>query len=69
MHGPEPFRQFTVFGAAGPFSGSLLVSVKGVGSEEIEDKPFNEGTLTKHQLFEPHAQAWLPVFTAPPDGE
>jgi three-Cys-motif partner protein len=36
-------------------------------SEEIEDKPFNEGTLTKLQLFELYARAWLPVFTSPPD--
>lgn len=34
-------------------------------SEEIEDKPFNEGTLTKLQLFELYARAWLPVFTSP----
>lgn len=36
-------------------------------SEEIEDKPFNEGTLTKLQLFELYARAWLPVFTSPPN--
>jgi len=36
-------------------------------AEEIEDKPFNEGTLTKLQLFELYARAWLPVFTAPPE--
>ncbi len=36
-------------------------------SEEIEDKPFNEGTLTKLQLFELYARAWLPVFTSPPE--
>ncbi len=34
-------------------------------AEEIEDKPFNEGTLTKLQLFELYARAWLPVFTSP----
>lgn len=34
-------------------------------AEEIKDKSFNEGTLTKLQLFELYARAWLPVFTTP----
>ena len=37
-----------------------------MASVEIEDKPYNEGTLTKLELFALYARAWLPVFTAPP---
>ncbi|MCC5838828.1 MAG: three-Cys-motif partner protein TcmP [Opitutales bacterium] len=29
---------------------------------EIDDKPFNEATLTKLELFERYAREWLPVF-------
>ena len=36
-------------------------------AEEIEDKPFSEGTLTKLEIFQLYARAWLPVFTAKPD--
>lgn len=36
-------------------------------SDEIEDKPYEGGTLTKLQLFELYAQAWLPVFTSKPN--
>ncbi|MCX6875579.1 MAG: hypothetical protein NTW21_17495 [Verrucomicrobia bacterium] len=36
-------------------------------SEEIDDKPFTESTLTKLELFERYAREWLPVFlTGPP---
>jgi len=38
-----------------------------MASGEIEDKPYNEGTLTKLALFELYARAWLPVFTSPPE--
>ncbi len=38
-----------------------------MASGEIEDKPYNEGTLTKLQLFELYARSWLPVFTSPPN--
>lgn len=34
--------------------------------DEIEDTPYVEGTLTKLQIFELYARAWLPVFTAKP---
>ncbi len=34
-------------------------------SDEIEDSPYVDGTLTKLQVFELYSQAWLPVFTAP----
>lgn len=37
-----------------------------MASVEIEDKPYNEGTLTKLELFELYARSWLPVFTSPP---
>lgn len=36
-------------------------------SDEIEEKPYAEGTLTKLQIFELYAQAWLPVFTSSPN--
>ena len=36
-------------------------------SDEIEDKPYVEGTLTKLQIFELYARAWLPVFTSSPN--
>ncbi len=37
-----------------------------MASDEIEDKPYTEGTLTKLELFQLYARAWLPVFTARP---
>lgn len=37
-----------------------------MASVEIEDKPYEEGTLTKLALFELYARAWLPVFTSSP---
>ena len=37
-----------------------------MASGEIEDKPYNEGTLTKLMLFELYARSWLPVFTSLP---
>lgn len=36
-------------------------------AEQIEDKPYNEGTLTKLDLFGLYARAWLPVFTSRPE--
>ncbi|MGE3152324.1 MAG: three-Cys-motif partner protein TcmP [Nitrospiraceae bacterium] len=33
--------------------------------EDFHDKPFDEGTLTKLQIFELYAREWLPVFLAP----
>ena len=36
-------------------------------SEEIEHKPYSEGTLVKLDIFKLYARAWLPVFTALPD--
>lgn len=36
-------------------------------AEEIEDKPYTEGTLTKLEIFELYARAWLPVFTSTPN--
>lgn len=36
-------------------------------SEEIENQPYTEGTLTKLELFELYARAWLPVFTSRPE--
>ncbi len=35
-------------------------------SEEIDDKPFTESTLTKLELFERYAREWLPVFLTGP---
>jgi len=32
---------------------------------EFHKKPFDEGTLTKLQIFELYAREWLPVFLAP----
>lgn len=34
--------------------------------EELEDKPYTEGTLTKLEIFQLYIRAWLPVFTAMP---
>jgi three-Cys-motif partner protein len=36
-------------------------------TDEIEDRPYSEGTLTKLAIFEMYARAWLPVFTSAPD--
>ncbi len=36
-------------------------------AEEIEHKPYSEGTLVKLDIFKLYARAWLPVFTARPD--
>jgi len=36
-------------------------------SEEIEHKPYSEGTLVKLDIFKLYTRAWLPVFTARPD--
>lgn len=36
-------------------------------AEEIEDKPYNEGTLVKLDIFQLYTRAWLPVFTSRPD--
>jgi three-Cys-motif partner protein len=33
--------------------------------DDFHDKPFDEGTLTKLQIFELYAREWLPVFLAP----
>ncbi len=30
----------------------------------FREKPFDEGTLTKLELFQRYAEAWLPVFVA-----
>lgn len=35
--------------------------------EEIEHKPYSEGTLVKLDIFKLYARAWLPVFTAKPN--
>src|SRR6266436_4533940 len=32
---------------------------------DFHKKPFDEGTLTKLQIFELYAREWLPVFLAP----
>jgi three-Cys-motif partner protein len=34
-------------------------------SDDFHDKPFNEGTLTKLQIFELYAREWFPVFLSP----
>ncbi|MGF1657538.1 MAG: three-Cys-motif partner protein TcmP [Verrucomicrobiales bacterium] len=34
--------------------------------QEIDDKPFNQSTLTKLDLFERYAREWLPVFITGP---
>lgn len=36
-------------------------------AEEIERKPYSEGTLVKLDIFKLYTRAWLPVFTARPD--
>jgi three-Cys-motif partner protein len=36
-------------------------------AEEIEDRPYNEGTLVKLEIFQLYTRAWLPVFTSRPD--
>jgi three-Cys-motif partner protein len=33
--------------------------------DDFHDKPFDEGTLTKLQIFELYAREWFPVFLAP----
>lgn len=33
--------------------------------DDFHDKPFDEGTLTKLQIFELYARGWLPVFLSP----
>jgi three-Cys-motif partner protein len=34
-------------------------------AEDFHDRPFDEGTLTKLQIFELYAREWLPVFLSP----
>jgi three-Cys-motif partner protein len=34
-------------------------------AEDFHNKPFDEGTITKLQIFELYAREWLPVFLAP----
>jgi len=34
---------------------------------DFHDKPFDEGTLTKLQIFELYAREWLPVFLSGKD--
>ena len=36
-----------------------------MSSDDFHDKPFDEGTLTKLQIFELYAREWFPVFLAP----
>lgn len=31
--------------------------------KDLHDKPFDQGTLTKLEIFEKYTQAWIPVFT------
>ena len=33
-----------------------------MSGEDFHDKPFDEGTLTKLQIFELYAREWFPVF-------
>jgi len=33
-----------------------------MGTDEFHNKPFDDGTLTKLQIFELYAREWLPVF-------
>jgi three-Cys-motif partner protein len=33
--------------------------------DDFHDKPFDEGTLTKLQIFERYAREWFPVFLSP----
>jgi three-Cys-motif partner protein len=33
--------------------------------DDFHDKPFDEGTLTKLQIFELYAREWIPVFLSP----
>lgn len=35
--------------------------------DEIEDTPYSESTLTKLEIFQLYARAWLPVFTSKPN--
>lgn len=30
--------------------------------KDLHDKPFDQGTLTKLEIFERYTQAWIPVF-------
>ncbi len=30
--------------------------------KDLHDKPFDQGTLTKLEIFENYTQAWIPVF-------
>lgn len=34
-------------------------------ADDFHDKPFDEGTLTKLQIFELYTRGWLPVFLSP----
>jgi three-Cys-motif partner protein len=33
-----------------------------MATDDFHDKPFDEGTLTKLQIFELYSREWLPVF-------
>jgi three-Cys-motif partner protein len=39
-----------------------------MASSEFHDKPFDEGTLTKLEIFQLYTREWLPVFLAREDG-
>jgi hypothetical protein len=34
-------------------------------ADDFHGKPFDEGTLTKLQIFELYTRGWLPVFLSP----
>jgi len=40
--------------------------MKVMASDDFHDRPFDEGTLTKLQIFELYTREWLPVFLARP---
>src|SRR5262245_59751694 len=37
-----------------------------MANTDFHDSPFDEGTLTKLDIFELYLREWLPVFLAPP---
>lgn len=36
-------------------------------ADRFHDRPFDEGTLTKLQIFQLYAREWLPVFLSKPE--
>jgi three-Cys-motif partner protein len=44
------------------FSLSVIKKIKNMARKDLHEKPFDEGTTTKLEIFENYAQEWIPTF-------